>query len=81
MLMDYFTIFGTKNCVFDDLRLFVELFYKIDRNAVSNFIRRVQELVTSDPVEFDCSEEHLKINVSVSPYIILGAHYSIHTGR
>lgn len=63
MLMDYFTIFGTKDCVFDDLRLFVELFDKIDRESVSNFIRRVQELVTSDPVEFDCSEEHLKINV------------------
>ena len=65
MLTDYFTIFGTKNCVFDDLRLFVELFNKIDGDAVSNFIRQVQELVTSDPVEFDCSEEHLKINVSV----------------
>lgn len=65
MLMDYFHLFGTKSCVFDDLSLYVGLFNKINREAVLHFVQQVQEMVTSEPVDFDCPDEEMKTNVSV----------------
>ena len=62
--MDYFKIFGTKGCVFDDLSVFLDVFMKIDKESVMRFLKQVQELVESEPVQFDCSDEDLKTNVS-----------------
>lgn len=63
MLMDYFLLFGKKSCVFEDLRLPLETFNKINRDAVLHFIHQVQDLVNSEPVDFNCPDEHLKENV------------------
>ena len=64
--MDYFKLFGTKSCMFDDLCLFLDVYEKIDREAVLRFVKRVQEAVEAEPVDFDCSDEHLKLNVCAS---------------
>ncbi len=61
--MDYFKMFGTKSCMFDDLCLFLDVYNKIDKEAVLGFVRLVEEMVAAEPVDFDCSDEHLKINV------------------
>lgn len=66
MLTDYFMLFGAKTCVFDDLHLFVEVFNDIDREAVLRFIQQLQEMVNSEPVDFDCPDEELKKNVGAS---------------
>ena len=66
ILMDYFKVFGTKSCVFDDLCLFLDVYEKIDKEAVLRFIQQIQALVDSEPIDFDCSDEHLKTNVSSS---------------
>ena len=34
MLMDYYKVFGTKNCVFDDLRMYLDTFRTEDVNEV-----------------------------------------------
>ena len=34
MLMDYYKVFGTKNCVFDDLRMYLDTFRMEDVNEV-----------------------------------------------
>lgn len=66
MLTDYFKLFGTKACVFDDLCLFLDVFKKIDKDSVMRFLQWVQQLVDSEPVQFDCADEDLKTNVSMS---------------
>jgi hypothetical protein len=64
MLMDYFTLFGSKACVFDDLCLFVDVFAKMDREALLRAVQQLQEVVNSEPVDFNCLDEDLKKNVS-----------------
>lgn len=66
MLMDYFTLFGAKTCVFDDLCLFLDVFDKIDREALLRFIQHLQQVVNSEPVDFGCPDEELKKNVCYS---------------
>ena len=61
--MDYFRLFGTKSCVFDDLILFLDVFNRINREAVLIFIHQVQELVDSEPIDFDCPSSVIKENV------------------
>ena len=68
MLMDYFSVFGSKPCVMDDLCLFVEVFDQINHDSVLSFTQRVQQLIESEPVDFDCSEEDLKQNVRQKMY-------------
>ena len=62
--MDYFTLFGSKTCVFDDLCLFVDVFEKMDRDAVLGILQQLHHVVHSEPVEFDCPDQDLKKNVS-----------------
>ncbi len=63
--MDYFRIFGTKACVFDDLNMYADTFNKIDRSSVLAFNQRVQDLVNSEPIDFDCSDDLVKENVRI----------------
>ena len=64
ILMDYFTLFGAKTCMFDDLCLFLDVFDKIDREVLLRFVQHLQQVVNSEPVDFLCPDEDLKKNVS-----------------
>ncbi len=63
MFIDYFKIFGTKGCVFDDLRMFLDVCGKVDNQAVLQFLQYVQDEVDSTPIDFDCSDDLIKENV------------------
>lgn len=64
MLSDYFKLFGTKSCVFDDLRIFLDLCGKINNQAVLQFLQLVQEQVNSHSIDFDCPDDLVKKNAS-----------------
>ena len=68
--MDYFKLFGTKSCVFDDLCLFLDVYEKIDREAVLCFMDRIREMVESEPIDFDCSDDQLKVNVCHTMHVV-----------
>ena len=61
MLFDYIMLFGTKSCVFDDLRLFLDVF---PDEAVGVALQHFEEVVVNDPVNFDCQDSEIKENVS-----------------
>ena len=64
--MDYFKLFGTKNCVFDDLRTFLDLCGKINNQAVLQFLQLVQEKLNTDVIDFDCPDDLIKQNASAN---------------
>lgn len=61
MLLDYLSIFGDKSCVFDDLRMYLDVFPEEEVGVV---LQHLEEVVTNDPVNFDCEDSELKENVS-----------------
>lgn len=63
MLMDYFRLFGTKNCVFDDIMRYISP-DGLAAGDVEKFVKEVDTLVTSQPVDFDCPPEDVKENLS-----------------
>ena len=65
--MDYFHLFGTKNCVFEDLKMFLNEFPADD---VKEFLRRINEKVQAEPVDFDCPASKTKENVCVCVCVI-----------
>ena len=62
MLLDYIILFGTKSCVFEDLRLFLDTF---PNEAVTMTLQHFEEMVVNDPVNFDCQDSEIKENVSL----------------
>ena len=62
MLGDYFVLFGTKGCCFNDLSPFLELF---PQDQIHLFVSQLERTVGSDPINFDCSHLDLKQNVSL----------------
>ena len=61
MLLDYLMLFGTKSCVFEDLRAFLDVF---PEEAVNMTLRHFEAMVVNDPVNFDCQDSEIKENVS-----------------
>ena len=61
MLLDYLSLFGTKSCVFEDLKMFLDVF---PEDVVSVVLQHLEEVVANDPVNFDCQDSELKENVS-----------------
>ncbi len=60
--MDYFRLFGTKNCVYDDLVRYVTP-GGIPGDHVERFLREVDEQVHKDPIDFGCPSDETKENV------------------
>ena len=63
--MDYFRVFGTKNCIFDDLRVHVSP-DGLPGEEVERFVKEVETLVASQPINFECPLEEVRENVSHS---------------
>ncbi len=61
--MDYFRLFGTKNCVYDDLVKYVTL-GGLPGDHVDRFLREVDEQLRGEPIDFACPPEKIKENVS-----------------
>ena len=62
MLLDYIILFGTKSCVFEDLRLFLDVLPEED---VKLALQHLEEMVANEPVIFDCQDSEVKENVSI----------------
>lgn len=61
--MDYFRLFGTKNCVYDDLVRYVTP-GGLPGDHVDRFLRAANEQVHKDPIDFHCPSNKIKENVS-----------------
>jgi N-terminal acetyltransferase B complex non-catalytic subunit len=62
LLVDYFSVFATKSCCFDDLRAYFEFF---SPDELKRFMVMAESKITENPINFDCSEEDMKRNVSI----------------
>jgi N-terminal acetyltransferase B complex non-catalytic subunit len=62
LLLDYFSVFGTKSCCFDDLRSYLEFF---SPDEIKKFMVMAEAKVAENPINFDCSEKDRKRNVSI----------------
>ncbi len=60
--MDYFRLFGTKNCVYDDLVKYVTL-GGLPGDHVERFLREVDDQTRGEPIDFDCPPDKIKENV------------------
>ncbi len=61
--MDYFRLFGTKNCVYDDLERYVTP-GALPGDNVERFLQEVDGQVLKDPIDFSCPPDKIKENVS-----------------
>ena len=62
LLLDYLLLFGSKSCVFEDLRLFLDSF---PDEEVDEALQTFEQMVADDPVDFDCEDIDIRENVSV----------------
>ncbi|CAI8015192.1 N-alpha-acetyltransferase 25, NatB auxiliary subunit [Geodia barretti] len=62
LLLDYFSMFGTKSCCFDDLRSYFEFF---SPDELKKFMVMAEAKIAENPIKFDCSEKDRKRNVSI----------------
>jgi hypothetical protein len=61
LLLDYLLLFGSKSCVFEDLRLFLDSF---PDESVDEALQTFEQMVADDPVNFDCEDIDIRENVS-----------------
>ena len=62
LLLDYLLLFGSKSCVFEDLRLFLDSF---PNEEVDEALQTFEQMVADDPVDFDCEDIDIRENVSI----------------
>lgn len=68
LLMDYFHLFGTKSCVFDDLKPYLDS-KTMPPDIVQGFLDQVEQEINSNPLDFDCPPEQIRENVSYCLYM------------